>query len=70
MKTANWPASSLARIISWLTRGEIPVDGVTCLEPRAPHHDESLGSELDRCIREAEAAGIKVRTPVRWGNFR
>ena len=61
---------SLTELVYWLSRGETPVDGVTCAEPRAPHHDESLGCELDRCLREAEEAGLAPRVPVRWGNFR
>ena len=74
MKTSTWQgfhsASRLARLLAWLSRGEIPVDGFTHVEARAPGHDESLGNELDRCVREAEDAGLISRAPVRWGNFR
>ena len=66
MKSATWSG----RWVIWITRGEVPVDGAMHVEPRAPGHDEPLNPELDRCVHEAEAAGLIPRAPVRWGNFR
>ena len=84
MKTSTWPghhstspddaarqpASRLARIIAWLSRGETPIDGFTYLEPRASLNEESRRAEMARCIQEAEEAGLFPRAPVRWGNYR
>ena len=62
--------SRITRMITWLTRGEVPVDGFTFADENlAPPIDERR-KDLEECQREAEEAGLIPRAPVRWGSFR
>ena len=62
--------SRISRMILWLTRGEVPVDGFTFADENlSPSIERSL-TEREECEREAEEAGLIPRAPVRWGNFR
>ena len=62
--------SRTTRMITWLARGEVPVDGFCFADENlAP----PVGTPLDahaKCVHEAEDAGLIPRAPVRWGNFR
>ena len=60
--------SRLTRVVLWITRGEVPIDGL-------PHENVTPPPETTEhysaeCLREAEEAGLIPRAPVRWGNFR
>ena len=62
--------SHISRMILWLTRGEVPVDGFTFADENLAPPIEKQRSDREECEREAEAAGLVPRAPARWGNFR
>jgi hypothetical protein len=82
MKALGWPRSfavpgrnggtmaesRLTRVVLWITRGEVPVDGVLHVDVTPP--PETTENYSAECLREAEEAGLIPRAPVRWGNFR
>ena len=61
--------SRFSRVIEWLTRGEVPLDGFNLA-------DENLAPPIERQRdgderkQEGEEAGLLPRAPVSWGNFR
>jgi hypothetical protein len=62
--------SRISRMILWLTRGEVPVDGFTFADENLSPSIERPLTEREKCESEAEEAGLIPRAPVRWGNFR
>lgn len=70
---ANGTATSesrFTRMVTWLTRGEVPVDGFTMADQNLAPSIEAPRDEMAECRREAEDAGLIPRSPVGWGNFR
>jgi hypothetical protein len=62
--------SRISRMILWLTRGEVPVDGFTFADENLAPPIEKHRHDREECELEAEEAGLIPRAPVRWGNFR
>jgi hypothetical protein len=62
--------SSINRMILWLTRGEVPLDGFTLADENLAPPIDKQRVDLEECEREAEEAGLIPRAPVRWGGFR
>ncbi len=62
--------SRIDRMVLWLTRGEVPVDGFTFADENLSPSIEKPRSDREECEREAGEAGLLPRAPVRWGNFR
>ena len=67
MKSLSWTDFNASRFLEWMTRGEVPVDGVLDVGQCAA---ESRRADLERSTRECEDAGLIARAPVRWGNYR
>lgn len=62
--------SRIDRMILWLTRGEVPLDGFTFADENLSPPTEKHRDARERCEKQAEGAGLIPRAPVRWGNFR
>lgn len=62
--------SHITRMITWLTRGEVPVDGFTFADENLAPPIDKRRNDLEVSEREAEEAGLIPRAPVRWGSFR
>jgi hypothetical protein len=62
--------SHISRMIQWLTRGEVPVDGCIFADENLAPPIGKHRNDREECEREAEEAGLIPRAPVRWGNFR
>lgn len=62
--------SHSTRIVTWLTRGEVPVDGFCFADQNLAPSIETPRDDLAESMHEAEDAGLIPRAPVRWGNFR
>jgi hypothetical protein len=62
--------SRLTRMVTWLTRGEVPVDGFILADENLAPNIAPSKDDMSECLREAEDAGLIPRSPVRWGNFR
>lgn len=62
--------SHITRMITWLTRGEVPVDGFTFADENLAPPIDKRRNDLEVSEREAEEAGLIPHAPVRWGSFR
>jgi hypothetical protein len=62
--------SRFNRMIAWLTRGEVPLDGFCIADENLAPPVKSPAEDMAECVREAEDAGLISRAPVRWGSFR